>query len=57
MEIGSLVQLRGGGPVMTVTATQADSDQIRCSWFNRSGEYEFEFFEAWISSKALIARD
>lgn len=32
LKIGDLVQLKSGGPVMTVTSTR-QSDAIQCSWF------------------------
>ncbi len=32
-KIGDLVQLKSGGPVMTVT--YLDGDKVHCRWFNK----------------------
>ena len=34
MEIGNVVQLKSGGPKMTVTALQ--KEHVECTWFARS---------------------
>jgi uncharacterized protein YodC (DUF2158 family) len=33
-EVGDLVQLRSGGPIMTVSWVQPGRDELTCHWFN-----------------------
>jgi uncharacterized protein YodC (DUF2158 family) len=40
IEIGSVVQLKGGGPIMTVTAEGKDGEgkkRLTCTWFDKDG--------------------
>jgi uncharacterized protein YodC (DUF2158 family) len=32
-EVGDLVQLKSGGPVMTVTGILPDGERVHCKWF------------------------
>ena len=43
-KIGDLVQLKSGGPIMTVTSSPQKEEKFHsCSWFNSTGE-ESNFF-------------
>jgi uncharacterized protein YodC (DUF2158 family) len=42
---GSVVQLKSGGPKMTVTAVPISNSTITCSWINRGKPYSEEFDE------------
>ena len=33
MKIGDLVQLKSGGPVMTVAYVNGDGTEVTCNWF------------------------
>jgi uncharacterized protein YodC (DUF2158 family) len=37
-EIGDVVQLKSGGPKMTVNDASAASGSILCNWFNREDD-------------------
>ena len=44
-KIGDLVQLKSGGPIMTVTSSPQKEEKFHyCSWFNSTGE-ESNFFD------------
>ncbi|MCL5502106.1 DUF2158 domain-containing protein [Escherichia coli] len=42
-EAGTLVQLKSGGPIMTVESYNKDSDKYFCEWFS-NGKRNSELF-------------
>ena len=46
IDVGDLVVLRSGGPVMTVTAVCDDCDTVSCGWFDNNIYREGIFPEA-----------
>lgn len=49
--IGDTVQLKGGGPVMTVCGVHPIYGQFECHWFNR-GKLESNVFQKEVIHKA-----
>jgi len=51
-KVGMIVQLKSGGPKMTVAETETDSpamiDKIKCQWFSGS-----KLEEGWFPPKSL----
>ena len=42
--IGETVQLKSGGPLMTVIDESKPSDEVTCTWFSKNGKrYEHVF--------------
>lgn len=42
-KIGDVVQLKSGGPLMTVSSV-GEKSTVNCYWFNeKSGEYELKY--------------
>jgi len=44
MQVGDLVRLKSGGPVMTVS--WLNSGDVGCNWFNQSDELKTAHFRA-----------
>jgi uncharacterized protein YodC (DUF2158 family) len=49
-KVGDIVQLKSGGPVMTVTSIRNDIGQVACNWFLRD-----EAKNGWFPPEALEA--
>jgi len=43
MNIGDIVTLKSGGPIMTVTSIR-EANLIDCTWFIKDGKYDGPFF-------------
>lgn len=44
-KVGDVVQLKSGGPQMTVSETN-DSEMLECTWFDSSNELKTAFFKS-----------
>ncbi|WP_206679924.1 DUF2158 domain-containing protein [Rhizobium changzhiense] len=55
MQKGWVVQLKSGGPLMTVTEVESDidGDTVYCQWFGDKNKLEFSSF----ASFALIVKN
>ena len=46
IEVGDLVRLKSGGPLMTVASTdEADTHGVWCQWFRDDGTLESNYFK------------
>jgi len=45
-ELGDVVQVKSGGPQMTVSHVEGDSELIECTWFDKKQEPRFQEFPA-----------
>jgi len=52
IEVGSVVQLKSGGPRMTVTSFLGD--RVVCSWFDSGGKHGSDSFP--LSALKLVGR-
>ena len=61
IKVGDVVQLKSGGPQMTVRGIRDYSlcgrDQARCTWFDRSNDLKDRIFEIDMLKKVWITPD
>lgn len=44
MQVGDLVQLKSGGPIMTVAWSNAEYGDTKCQWFDERNELKEAIF-------------
>ncbi len=44
--VGEVVQLKSGGPKMTVSSSGNDSDSVECTWFDDDNKPQYFTFPA-----------
>jgi uncharacterized protein YodC (DUF2158 family) len=45
-KVGDIVQLKSGGPKMTVTSIGNGSDMVECTWFGDDNKPQYDTFPA-----------
>ncbi len=57
-KLGDLVQLKSGGPLMTITEPARYGHAWKCSWFNQNGDGSInpDCYQSYFGDEALILR-